>query len=349
MKINKGLFIGIDYLGTSSELENCRNDARDMEKLLSDMYEVEESILLLDDSDDDKKPTRENIIKWIKWLVSNNSEGDTLWLHYSGHGGNTRDTSGDEEDNKDETLIPLDFEDNGEISDDELNVLLCRPVVASGCTLYFHDDCCHSGTGADLRFKLLERKLGQIDDNVISETTYDNTTTNYNNYWDSYNSYNNYNSYDSYNSYNNYWSGYNPYNNYNNYGYYGHNNNNWYGGNYWNNMYGRKISKKTYSRNAGQTWETFEDMGAPKLVGNGTVIKWSGCQDDQYSSDGFNGMPNGAMTGCVITAFKETNGKFENWGDFLSKIRKQLEDGDFEQVPQLCFSSNLCYEDQCFV
>ena len=35
-KIKKGLFIGIDYLGSSNRLYNCRNDAKDMMKIIND-------------------------------------------------------------------------------------------------------------------------------------------------------------------------------------------------------------------------------------------------------------------------------------------------------------------------
>lgn len=37
-----------------------------------------------------------------------------------GHGGSVRDTSGDEEDAKDETMIPVDYAQSGMIKDDEI-------------------------------------------------------------------------------------------------------------------------------------------------------------------------------------------------------------------------------------
>lgn len=38
----------------------------------------------------------------------------------AGHGGSVRDNSGDEEDAKDETMVPLDYAKKGQIKDDEI-------------------------------------------------------------------------------------------------------------------------------------------------------------------------------------------------------------------------------------
>eukprot|EP00568_Trieres_chinensis_P013222 CAMPEP_0183315588 /NCGR_PEP_ID=MMETSP0160_2-20130417/52295_1 /TAXON_ID=2839 ORGANISM="Odontella Sinensis, Strain Grunow 1884" /NCGR_SAMPLE_ID=MMETSP0160_2 /ASSEMBLY_ACC=CAM_ASM_000250 /LENGTH=69 /DNA_ID=CAMNT_0025481189 /DNA_START=47 /DNA_END=253 /DNA_ORIENTATION=+ len=59
------------------------------------------------------KPTRANIIGGMKWLVKNAAPGDSLFFHYSGHGGHVEDTDGDEADGQDETLIPIDYESAG--------------------------------------------------------------------------------------------------------------------------------------------------------------------------------------------------------------------------------------------
>jgi hypothetical protein len=39
-------------------------------------------------------------------------------MHYSGHGGQETDYSGDEESGLDDTLVPLDYQENGQIIDD---------------------------------------------------------------------------------------------------------------------------------------------------------------------------------------------------------------------------------------
>lgn len=43
-------------------------------------------------------PTRINMINAMRWLVGGAVAGDSLVFHYSGHGGQTEDKDGDEED-----------------------------------------------------------------------------------------------------------------------------------------------------------------------------------------------------------------------------------------------------------
>jgi hypothetical protein len=297
-----------------------------MNMLLGKKYGIAESIVMTEDSPDQYQPTKENIITWIKWLVSDNQPGDVLWLHYSGHGYYEMDYSQDEVDHKDETIIPLD----GHITDDLLNEILCKPVVESGAVLYFHDDCCHSGTGADLKYRLKE-----------------STKTTHSNYYDGgkvtdiyeylYNEPQSYSYYSPYSSYS-YWPPY-MYGTYGTYGSY----------NYYNRGSNKELVSHTHmvkSRSSDTTWEIKEDMKAPSLTGPGKVVKWSGCKDDQTSADGFNGMANGAMTGSVILALN--NNKFNTWGEFLGEIRTQLKNKGFTQVPQLGFSCKVNYDEECF-
>ena len=41
-----------------------------------------------------------------------------MFLTPLGHGGSVRDTSGDEADKMDETMVPLDYHESGQITDD---------------------------------------------------------------------------------------------------------------------------------------------------------------------------------------------------------------------------------------
>jgi hypothetical protein len=50
-------------------------------------------------------PTKRNIINAMHWLVSGAAPGDSFFFHYSGHGGNKKDTDGDEADGYDETIV----------------------------------------------------------------------------------------------------------------------------------------------------------------------------------------------------------------------------------------------------
>merc|ERR1712048_849973 len=73
-------------------------------------------------------PSKANMLRAFRWLVDGAGPGDSLFLHYSGHGGQQRDLTGDEEDGEDETLIPCDFQTAGQITDDELFDMLVRDL-----------------------------------------------------------------------------------------------------------------------------------------------------------------------------------------------------------------------------
>lgn len=77
--------------------------------------------------------------------------GDSLVFHYSGHGGQKKDENGDEVDGFDETILPLDYEQEGIILDDEINETIVRPLPC-GAKLHAIIDACHSGTVLDLPF-----------------------------------------------------------------------------------------------------------------------------------------------------------------------------------------------------
>lgn len=89
----------------------------------------------------------------MRWLTNNAEPGDEMFLHYSGHGGQRPDRTGDESDGKDETLLPCDFEIAGQITDDDLFEVLVQDLP-KGCKLWVILDCCHSGTALDLKFKM---------------------------------------------------------------------------------------------------------------------------------------------------------------------------------------------------
>jgi len=102
-------------------------------------------------------PTRDNLRKGLQWLVQGATEGDILFFHFSGHGGQTADTSGFESDGLNETIMPLDFSVHGHITDDEIWDTLVYPLPA-GVKLIAVMDCCHSGTGLDLPYDYMIKK-----------------------------------------------------------------------------------------------------------------------------------------------------------------------------------------------
>ncbi|KDN46819.1 hypothetical protein K437DRAFT_256096 [Tilletiaria anomala UBC 951] len=150
----KALLIGINYVGTSSALRGCWNDVDNMKQFIIQRagYKPEDMVILSDREQDPRSiPTRANMTAAMQWLVRGAQPGDALFFHYSGHGGQAKATQGDEADGMNETIIPLDYEQVGQMEDDELHELLVRPLPI-GCRLTALFDSCHSGTALDLPY-----------------------------------------------------------------------------------------------------------------------------------------------------------------------------------------------------
>lgn len=150
----RAVIVGISYRNTKNELKGCINDAKCMKFMLINRFKFpESSILLLTDEETDpyKIPTKHNIRMAMYWLMQGCKSGDSLVFHYSGHGSQQRNYTGDEIDGFDETLCPLDFEKQGMIVDDEINATIVRPLP-TGAKLHAIIDACHSGTVLDLPF-----------------------------------------------------------------------------------------------------------------------------------------------------------------------------------------------------
>jgi len=140
------LGIGINYLGTASELKGCINDVISTEKFFKRKFPNLQSSFLTDHTV--KKPTKENILAEFKMLLIKAKPLDTIIFHYSGHGTNTKDTNNDESDGQDECIVPVDL---NIITDDELNNLILanlKPNVFLFCLF----DSCFSGTVLDLKY-----------------------------------------------------------------------------------------------------------------------------------------------------------------------------------------------------
>jgi hypothetical protein len=174
--VKKALLIGINYIGSSCQLNGCINDVINIKNfLLTEQGFSENDIKVLTETDENTSnhPTRGNILSCIDDLVRDNTSDSQLFLHYSGHGGYITDTNGDEADGKDETLCPLDYDTAGEIVDDELRVRLVNPLV-KGAKLTALFDCCHSGTALDLRYnyKLYNDAKKKYEFSIISDEHY---------------------------------------------------------------------------------------------------------------------------------------------------------------------------------
>lgn len=164
--MKRALLIGIRYIGSNMELCGCGNDVDDMMTVLC-MKGYSEFTILEDSKNGSKKlgPTRENIIAAIKSVVADTKAGDTLFVHYSGHGGQVPDANGDECDGLDECIVPVDYADSGIIIDDELRQLLVNELP-EGANLVALFDCCHSGSALDLPYRMIENQSFIESDDV---------------------------------------------------------------------------------------------------------------------------------------------------------------------------------------
>lgn len=153
----KALFVGINYVGTSHQLKGCVNDVYTMLSTLQQItFPISECCILVDDPqfpNFSDYPTRENMIRYMGWLVAGARPGDVLFFHYSGHGAQTKAVN-DSEEEYDQVLCPVDFNTAGTIMDDDLFLLLCHPLPA-GVRLTCVFDCCHSASMLDLPFSFV--------------------------------------------------------------------------------------------------------------------------------------------------------------------------------------------------
>ncbi|KDQ30223.1 hypothetical protein PLEOSDRAFT_1101227 [Pleurotus ostreatus PC15] len=203
----KALCVGINYFGQPNELRGCINDAKRVRDFLIRAYFLQASslalirsliyplvlglgnhrfresdiVMLTDDSPDPGKlPTRSNIIRAMKWLVRSGKPHDSLFFHYSGHGGQTPDLDGDEIDGFDEVIFPMDHKEKGHVTDDFTDTLarlgcsymyhvLLPPKVKPlprNCRLTALFDCCHSGTALDLPY--IYRTNGRVKKELVT-------------------------------------------------------------------------------------------------------------------------------------------------------------------------------------
>jgi len=150
----RAVLIGINYEGQQGQLSGCHNDANNIKRyLIGKQGFKEKDMLILMDDGRHHSPTRKNILEAFDRIVEYSKSGDVVFIHYSGHGGRIRDTSGDEADGYDETLIPLDFKRAGQILDDDLYKRLVTKI-AKGVTVVVLMDSCHSGTALDLPYEI---------------------------------------------------------------------------------------------------------------------------------------------------------------------------------------------------
>ncbi len=115
-------------------------------------YRREDMVILTDDQRNPMSvPTKVNILRAMHWLVKDAQPNDSLFIHFSGHGGRTPDLDGDEDDGFDDVIYPVDYRSAGHIVDDDMHAIMVRPL-RPGVRLTAIFDSCHSGTALDLPY-----------------------------------------------------------------------------------------------------------------------------------------------------------------------------------------------------
>ena len=116
--MTKALIIGINYFGSEQQLRGCINDARHISRFINERYGFfwEDMVILTEDQPNPvAQPTRANIIRGMQWLVKDAQPHDSLFFHYSGHGGQTVDFDFHHLNGYDDTIFPLDWKKAGQI------------------------------------------------------------------------------------------------------------------------------------------------------------------------------------------------------------------------------------------
>jgi hypothetical protein len=140
----KALIVGINnFTRPSWRLRGCINDTLAMQGLLQTCFGFQNGdIKLLYDSD----ATAQGIRDGLAWLLSeyDGDGSDVRVFHFSSHGTQVDDQSGDEWECRDEVIVPYDHDWDHPFRDDDLREIF--DVIPEGVNFTFIADCCHSGS-----------------------------------------------------------------------------------------------------------------------------------------------------------------------------------------------------------
>jgi hypothetical protein len=137
-------------------LTGCHDDLNNVLKYLTEVqgFKEEECLILMDDGAH-HLPTKKNIMTAFRLITEYSQPGDVVFVHYSGHGGQTRNKNHTETSGYDSTIIPVDYQTAGQIIDDDIFKTLVLPMKA-GIHATVLMDSCHSGTVLDLPYKFVD-------------------------------------------------------------------------------------------------------------------------------------------------------------------------------------------------
>ena len=151
------LIIGLEYFG-EYKLDGCYNDALNIISEIKNLYQFNNNeIIFISDKHNSNHGSRSQIVNSLNYVVK--EDFDFIFFYYAGHGGYTKDYSGDET-NLHSTFIMNNnscadsffytIENNnklGRLYDDTIKEILTN--LSSTSTFLGLIDCCHSGTMVD--------------------------------------------------------------------------------------------------------------------------------------------------------------------------------------------------------
>ena len=146
----KSLLIGINYTGSENELQGCQQDVENVLGFLDWVgypRDQRSQVIMNDQCRGPFLPTGHNILAAMDWLVS--EPYTACFLHYSGHGGQTPNR--DRVTGFDDTIVPIDFRQRGQIPSDVLHKHLVSRLHPTS-SLFVVLDCCHSGSALELPY-----------------------------------------------------------------------------------------------------------------------------------------------------------------------------------------------------
>ena len=167
---DKALLLGINTYQKVSSLRGCINDVNNMHGVLTEIFDFPAANVkvLLND-----KVVKKNVKSAMAWLFKDAKPNDRIVFHYSGHGSQTVDLQGDENDAADELICLYDMDFNNAdtyLLDDELQAW--TKTLPAGVQLTVVLDSCHSGSGTRmLMAQAADQSSGKLPMLVDSAST----------------------------------------------------------------------------------------------------------------------------------------------------------------------------------
>lgn len=166
----KAVLFGLNYKhAPEATLNGCINDVRNMSQFLQTEYNIPCEVITDDVSL--YRTSAYGILNKIYeiGMMTYRENLDLVWIHFSGHGSYTIDTSRDEKDGRDECIVPSDYKRAGLIRDDTINNLLRRFNPKTRVIMVF--DSCHSGTVGDVKFSWTSPTAPPVVENIKCQAT----------------------------------------------------------------------------------------------------------------------------------------------------------------------------------